>query len=53
MQKILNSIKQQNNFFAKYWKTRSDANFKTYNCFKNKLTHQKETVKAMFFKKNR
>ena len=50
-QKILKSIKKQNKLFAKYQKTRSDADLKTYKSFKNKLTHQKKTAKAMFFQK--
>ena len=41
----------QNKFFAKYQKIRSDADRKTYKSFKNKLTHQKETAKVMFFQK--
>ena len=48
---ILKSIKKQNKLFAKYQKTRSDANLKTYKSFRNKLTHQNETAKAMFFQK--
>ena len=47
----MKSIKKQNKLFAKYQKTRSDADLKTYTSFRNKLTHQKETVKAMFFQK--
>ena len=50
-QKILKSIKKQNKLFAKYQKTRSDADLKTYKSFRNKLIHQKETAKAMFFQK--
>ena len=50
-QKILKSIKKQNKLFAKYQKTRSDADIKTYKSFRNKLTHQIETAKAMFFQK--
>ena len=50
-QEILKSIKKQNKLFAKYKKTRSDADLKTYKSFRNKLTHQKETAKAMFFQK--
>ena len=50
-QKILKSIKKQNKLFAKYQKTHSDADLKTYKSFRNKLTHQKETAKAMFFQK--
>ena len=51
-QKILKSIKKQNKLFAKYQKTRSDADLKTYKSFRNKLiTHQKETAKTMFFQK--
>ena len=47
----MKSIKKQNKLFAKYQKTRSDAYLKTYKSFRNKLTHQKETAKAMFFQK--
>ena len=50
-QEILKSIKKQNKLFAKYQKTSSDADLKTYKSFRNKLTHQKETAKAMFFQK--
>ena len=50
-QEIFKSIKKQNKLFAKYQKTRSDADLKTYKSFRNKLTHQKETAKAMFFQK--
>ena len=51
-QKILKSIKKQNKLFAKYQKTRSDADLKSYESFRNKLiTHQKETAKTMFFQK--
>ena len=50
-QKILKSIKKQNKLFVKYQKTRSDAHIKTYKSFRNKLTHQKETAKAMFFQR--
>ena len=50
-QEILKSIKKQNKLFAKYQKTHSDADLKIYKSFKNKLTYQKETAKAMFFQK--
>ena len=47
----MKSNKKQNKLFAKYQKTRSDADLKIYKSFRNKLTHQKETAKAMFFQK--
>ena len=50
-QNILKSIKKQSIIFAMYQKTRCDADFKSYKPFRNKLTHQKETAKAMFFPK--
>ena len=50
-QEILKSIKKQNKLFARYQKTRSDADLKTYKSFRNESTHQKETAKAMFFQK--
>ena len=34
-----------------YQKIRSNADLKTYKSFRNKLTHQKEIAKAMFFHK--
>ena len=49
--KILISIKKQNKLFATYQKTHSDPNLKIYTSFRKKLTHQKETAKAMFFQK--
>ena len=50
-QENLKSIKKQNKLFAKYQKTHSDADLKIYKSFRNKLTHQQETAKAMFFQK--
>ena len=47
----MKSIKKQNKLFAKFQKTRCDADLKTYKSFRNKLTHQKETAKAIFFQK--
>ena len=50
-QEIMKPIKKQNKLFSKYQKTRRDADPKTCKSFRNKLTHQKETAKAMFFQK--
>ena len=50
-QEILKLFKKQNKLFAENQKTSRDDDLKIYKSSRNKLTHQKETAKAMFFQK--
>ena len=48
---ILTSIKQQNRLYKKFKKSLDAKDFKRYKSFRNKLTHVKESSKAIYFQK--
>ena len=48
---ILTSIKQQNRLYKKFKKSLDVKDFKRYKSFRNKLTHVKESSKAIYFQK--
>ena len=48
-QDLLKSIKHQNKLYINYQKSGKNSDFKTYKAYRNKVTRQKETAKALYF----